>query len=105
LPEYIAGEDLKAGDYLKIGVDGKLYKTNSKKIARIAENEFIQALKSNQGFKHINIDKELFKMDEWLKRNPGRLKTRRFVLGWFSRIEAPLTQANDVPDHLRRFIK
>ena len=103
--DYIAGEDLKAGDYLKLAPDGKLYRLDSKKISRIAEKEFIDSLRSNPVFKHLNIDKELFKIDEWLKRHPGRVKTRRFVLAWFNRQEVPLTQNNDIPESLRRFIK
>ena len=103
--DYIAGEDLKTGDYLKIGPDGKLYKIDSKKISRIAEEEFIQSLKNNPAYKHINIDRELIKIDEWLKRHPGRMKTRKFVIGWLSRQEVPLKEYNDVPESLRRFIK
>lgn len=103
--EYIAGEDLKTGDKLTLGADGKLYKIDSKKIKRIAEQEFIDSLKSNPAYRHVNIDKELYRIDEWLKRHPGRMKTRRFVLGWLDRQEVPLQMTNDIPENLRRFIK
>lgn len=103
--DYIAGEDLKAGDILKLAPDGKLYKIDSKKISRIAEEEFIQSLKNNPAFKHINIDRELIRIDEWLKRHPGRMKTRKFVIGWLNRQEVPLKEVNDVPDNMRRFFK
>ena|SRR3990167_4639624 len=103
--DYIAGEDLKSGDFLKLGSDGKLYRIDSKKLPKIAEAEFIGSLKSNPAYKHISIDVELMKMDEWLKRHPDRRKTRLFVLKWLERKEVPLNQNNDVPESLRRFLK
>ena len=57
---------------------------------KLSDKSFIDFLRSNPAFSHINIDKELFKIDEWLKRHPGRHKTRRFVLHWLDRIEIPL---------------
>lgn len=103
--DYIAGEDLKAGDFLKIAPDGRLYKVDSKKITKLSEHEFIGSLKVNPAYKHIDLDRELFKMDEWLKRHPDRRKTRLFVLGWLNRKEVPLNQSNDVPESMRRFFK
>lgn len=81
---------MKAGDLLKLAPDGKLYKMDSTKIKRIAEEDFIKALKNNPAYAHINIDQEMKLIDEWLKRHPDRMKTRRFVLNWFSKKEVPL---------------
>lgn len=103
--DFIAGEDLKAGDNLTVGKDGKLYKIDSIRLSRIVEEEFIQSLKTNPAFSHINIDRELIRIDEWLKRHPDRRKTRRFVLGWLMRQEVPLKESNDFPENLRRFLK
>jgi hypothetical protein len=102
--DYIAGEDLKKEDLLKIGSDGKLYKLDSKKLPKIAEKEFINSLYTNPAFKHINLSQELYKMDEWIKRHPDRHKTRLFVLRWLERKEIPLNPVNDVPDTMRRYM-
>lgn len=106
-PDYIAGEDIKAGDFLTVGKDGKLYKLDSHKIKRIAEDDFIQALKTNPAYSHISIDREMFLIDEWLKRHPERMKTRRFVLNWLSKKEVPLNYVgnSDVPESMRKYIK
>lgn len=102
---YIAGEDIKAGTQVQIGSDGKLYNIKSVKIKRIAEKEFIEELKNNPAYNHINIDKEMLLIDEWLKRHPTRQKTRLFVIGWLNRKEVPLSPSNDLPENLRRFFK
>jgi len=57
---------------------------------KISPQDFLSSLKTNEAYKHINIEHELLKMDTWLSRNPGRKKTPRFVLAWLNKIEAPL---------------
>lgn len=52
--------------------------------------DFISSLKTDPAYKHVNIDNELLKMDTWLRKNPERKKTERFVLNWINKIEAPL---------------
>lgn len=52
--------------------------------------QFIDSLKSNPAYKHINLEAELGKMDAWLSSRPGRKKTRRFVVNWLNKIEIPL---------------
>ena len=88
--DYVIGEDLKAGDLVRLGPDGKLYRINSNKLKRIAEGDFIQSLKSNPAYTHINLDHEFKRIDDWLKRHPDRMKTRAFVLRWLQKIEVPL---------------
>lgn len=61
---------------------------NKKKL--LSPQEFISSLKTNDVYKHINIDNELLKMDTWLAQHPGRKKTPRFVLNWLNKIEAPI---------------
>ncbi len=54
--------------------------------------DFIETLKANIAYKHINIDIELAKMDIWLAlpRNKGRKKTDRFILNWLNKIDKPI---------------
>ena len=56
------------------------------------KSPFLETLKTNIAYKHINLEVELAKMDAWLKlpRNKGRKKTERFVLAWLNRIEATI---------------
>ena len=52
--------------------------------------QFIESLKLNPAYKHINIEIELGKMDAWISTRPGKQKTSRFVVAWLNRIEDPL---------------
>jgi len=61
---------------------------------RLTDQEFIESLKSNQAYGHIDLDVELGKMDAWLSTHPGRHKTRRFVVNWLNKIEPPLEVKN-----------
>ena len=58
----------------------------------LSDLDFIKELKNNPAYNHINIDIELNKMDAWLllPKNKGRKKTRRFILSWLNRVEAPV---------------
>lgn len=52
--------------------------------------DFINSLKNNPAYKHIDIDTELAKMDAWLSTRPARKKTRRFVVNWLNKIDKPI---------------
>jgi len=52
--------------------------------------EFLSLIKKNSAYKHIDIEKELLKMDAWLLANPGRKKTKRFVVNWLNKIDIPI---------------
>lgn len=58
----------------------------------ISPSDFLEKLKTNPAYSHINIDMELSKMDAWLSvpKNKGRQKTPRFILNWLNKIEGPL---------------
>lgn len=60
---------------------------------------FLESLKSNPAYKHIDIDIELSKMDAWLSlpKNKRRQKTPTFVLNWLNKIEAPIDGNGDKP--------
>jgi len=66
--------------------------TATKEKGVIGEKDFIATIKQNPAYKHIDIDRELFKMDAWLAlpKNKGRKKTPRFVLAWINKVEAPI---------------
>ena len=52
-----------------------------------AQIDFIQTLKANPAYKHINIENELAKMDAWLLVNKGRQKTQRFIVNWLNKVD------------------
>ena len=51
---------------------------------------FIQALKDNPAYRHIDLNVELGKMDAWLLTHRGRQKTKPFILRWLNKIDKPL---------------
>lgn len=50
---------------------------------QVSDEEFLAALKTT--FKNLAIEQELSKMDAWLMVNPGRQKTRRFIVNWLTK--------------------
>lgn len=74
---------------------------------KLTDQEWLNNLKENPAYKHINFDRELAKMDAWLSlpKNHKRQKTRAFILNWLSKVEGvfspnspdpPLTRAQRV---------
>jgi hypothetical protein len=55
-------------------------------------HDFLESLKQNPAYQHIDFETELAKMDAWLllPKNKRRQKTPTFVLNWLNKIEAPL---------------
>jgi len=70
-------------------VSGVAEKPKQKK-PKQTPGQFIESLKLNPAFRHINMEIELGKMDAWLSTRPGKQKTPRFVVAWLNRIPAPL---------------
>lgn len=59
--------------------------------------EIIAALRSNDAYKHIDIDRELKKADAWCLVNNRRC-TPKFFVNWLNRIDPPLgPQASRLP--------
>lgn len=56
----------------------------------ISNVDFINSLKSNIAYKHINFDIEFAKMDAWLLTRPERKKTKRFIVNWLNKIDIPI---------------
>jgi hypothetical protein len=55
--------------------------------ALLSDDDFLKILKTNPAYKGIDIDRELGKMDTWLLANPGRQKTRRFIVRWLNKAD------------------
>lgn len=55
-----------------------------------AAQDWIDSLKVNPAYQHINFEAELGKMKAWLSTKKGRKLTRPFILNWFNRIETPI---------------
>ena len=55
---------------------------------------FILSLKTNELYKHIDIDRQLVLAADWLKNHPDRKMTRKFFIGWLNRIDVPLVMVN-----------
>lgn len=74
-----------------------------KQPTKSVNDEFIEGLKANPGFKHINLDAEFAKMDAWLSlpRNKGRKKTPMFILNWLNKIEAPVEQQPTAAERIK----
>lgn len=67
----------------------------AKPISKMSEGEFIDSLKSNPAYNHIDIETERGKLIAWCSVN-GRDPTPRTFVNWLNRIQRPLTQkAND----------
>lgn len=64
--------------------------TVKKPLKPLSDLDFLNTLKTNLAYKHIDIDNELAKMDAWLITNKGRQKTRRFIVNWLNKIDKPL---------------
>lgn len=57
---------------------------------KLTDAEFLDALRKNPAYSHLNIDDQLGKMDGWLLTHPGRQKSRQFIVNWLNKIDKPL---------------
>jgi hypothetical protein len=69
-----------------------------KRKVRLSDNEFMDKLRQNSAYKHLDIDYELGKMDAWLitPKGENKRKTRRFVVSWLNKAadeQRPLAQS------------
>jgi len=53
---------------------------------KMTDEDFIEYLKASPAFKHIDIARELYKMDAWLLTHPGRRKSKMFIINWLNKI-------------------
>jgi hypothetical protein len=68
---------------------------------QLGDDEFLAALRSNPAYSHLELDRELAKMDAWLLAHPQRKKTRRFIVNWIGKVEKPV-QVGSAPQRLCR---
>ena len=71
---------------------------NEKKREEQTDEQFISSLKANPLNSHVDVDRELLKMDDWMLKHPDRKKTRKFIEGWICRIEKPVLVASKRSD-------
>ncbi len=74
-------------------------KVNNKSI--VPNTSFLDSLKNNLAYKHIDVGQELAKMDAWLLVHKGRKKTPKFVVAWLNRIDKPL-EPEKLEDNVRK---
>jgi hypothetical protein len=55
---------------------------------KLTDAEWFDSIKGH--YPHLDIEAESRKMDAWLSTRPGKQKTRRFVVNWLNRIDAPM---------------
>lgn len=75
--------------------------------ANVVKDDFFLDLKKNPAYAHIDMERENGKMDAWLAlpANQNRIKTRKFVLNWLNKIEAPLPGAKPQETALEKFLR
>lgn len=64
-------------------------KTKSKP-KQATDEEWLDSLRQNPAYKHIDLTHELGKIDSWLSVNKHRKKTRRFIVNWLNKIDKPM---------------
>ena len=62
---------------------------------KCSDDEFLKKLERNIAYKDINIEVELGKMDSWLLANPGRKKTREFIVRWLNKVDIPVKNSSN----------
>ncbi len=55
--------------------------------SKLTDAEFIEQLRQNPAYQHLNVDSELGKLDAWLltPRGAGKKKTRQRIVTWLNR--------------------
>jgi uncharacterized protein YdaU (DUF1376 family) len=71
-----------------------------KRVAKPVDSAWIVDIKRH--YPTTDVDDELRKMDSWIANNPGRRKTRKFIIGWLNRCQPelppePAQPAKEVP--------
>lgn len=74
-------------------------KNKNQKKKELTDVEWLESLKGNTAYAHVNFPVELGKMDAWLslKKNKHRKRTRRFVLNWLNKIEVAMAPGKALP--------
>ncbi len=62
-----------------------------KKQISMSQDDWIETLKKEAIYAHVDFDCELRKAELWIQGHPGRKLTKKFFTNWINKIEAPLT--------------
>jgi hypothetical protein len=81
---------------VKASTKPNLTKPNHNKSV-VSQEDFIKELKKT--YTHLDIERELAKIDGWLLANPYRKKTKRFIINWLNR--ADVTIENNASQQLK----
>lgn len=71
--------------------DREKEKDNSSSVvsfSRLSDTEWLDSLKGNPAYQHLNIDSEWEKAKAWMSVHPGRKFTRKFFINWLNRAQA-----------------
>ena len=70
-----------------------------KRAVALCDEDFIKALKENQAYRGIDIERELGKMDAWLMtpRGRGKQRTQQRFLNWLNNAERPMLGFETIP--------
>ena len=69
------------------------------------DEEWLDELKANPAYVHVDWPRELGKMDAWLRAHPGRQKTRKFIVNWLNKVDAPVKTEGVAVDPMRAAIE
>lgn len=67
-----------------------------KRVAKPVDEAWIADIKRH--YPTTDVDDELRKMDAWIANNPGRRKTRKFIVGWLNRCQPELPPEPPKPE-------
>lgn len=70
---------------------------------KISDSEWLESIRTNSAYAHVDLTAELGRMDLWLSANPQRKKTRRFIVNWLNRIEKPIVTGGARPSGNGRY--
>lgn len=59
-------------------------------VRKESDEEWLQGLKSDPAYRHIQVQAEFAKARRWCQENPSRQLTRRFFVNWLNRIQQPI---------------
>lgn len=59
-------------------------------MTHLPDSQWLDQLRNNPAYSHINLMRELGKMQAWLSVRPHRQLTKRFIVNWLNKIDPPV---------------
>lgn len=81
-------------------VRGEKEKEEKKRKKREDIQAYIESLKSDSTYSHVDFEFELNKAKNWCVKNNRKL-TERFFLNWINKIDKPLNLSDKKPDYMK----